>query len=116
MRSKVLLTWVASATVLLTGVAFAVWLVLPPNPMIQATAANLGAGYSPPADFDDRVRDYLLRHPEVILEAVQLVKERQGAAEADELKTLVAAHRAEIFNDPESPISGNPDGAVSVVE
>src|SRR5713101_6149979 len=116
MRPKVLLTWVASTTVLLAIVGLVIWLVLPSKPMVEATAANLAAGYSPPADFDDRVRDYLLRHPEVILEAVQRVKERQGAAEADELKTLVAAHRAEIFNDPESPISGNPDGAVSVVE
>jgi protein-disulfide isomerase len=110
----VLLISVASATILLAVVSLFVWLVLPSSPRLAA--ADLATGYSPPADFDERVRDYLLRHPEVILEAVQLMKERQSAAGAGELKTLVAAHHAEVFNDPDSPIGGNPDGAVSVVE
>jgi protein-disulfide isomerase len=115
-RPTTALIWVASTAILLAVVGLVVWLVLPSSPRVAALTADVSAGYSPPADFDDRVRDYLLRHPEVILEAVQLMKERQGATEAGELKTLVAAHRGEIFNDPDSPVGGNPDGGVSVVE
>jgi protein-disulfide isomerase len=67
-------------------------------------------------EFEQRVRDFLLEHPEVIMEAVQLLQERQRAAEAESLKRTIAARRDEIFNDPSAPVGGNPSGDVTVVE
>lgn len=45
--------------------------------------------------FEQRVRDYLLKHPEVIMEAVQRLEARRRAAEDSEAqaKAALAAHR-----------------------
>jgi len=67
-------------------------------------------------EFEQRVRDFLLEHPEVIMEALQVLQERQRAAEADSIKRTIAARRDEIFNDPSAPVGGNPAGDVTVVE
>lgn len=37
-------------------------------------------------------------------------------AQVDEAKALVATRHAEIFNDPDSPVGGNPAGDVTIVE
>jgi protein-disulfide isomerase len=66
--------------------------------------------------FEQRVRDYLLKHPEVIMEALQILQERQRAAEADNLRRAIAERSEEILNDPAAPVGGNPSGDVSLVE
>jgi len=67
-------------------------------------------------EFEQRVRDFLLEHPEVIMEAVQLLQERQRAAEAENLKKTIAERSDEILNDPAAPVGGNPTGDVTLVE
>ncbi len=66
--------------------------------------------------FEQRVRAYLLENPEVIMEALGVLQERQRAAEAENLRQAIGAHRAELLNDPASPVGGNPAGDVTVVE
>ncbi len=67
-------------------------------------------------EFDRRIHDYLMRHPEVIAEAVRNLQQRQAASGPDELKAIIAARSDEIFHDAASPVGGNPAGDVSVVE
>ncbi|SLN48945.1 DsbA family protein [Oceanibacterium hippocampi] len=62
------------------------------------------------------VREYLIEHPEVIVEALQALEAREQAARQDSLKDRVVAHADGLFNDPTSPILGNPDGDVTIVE
>jgi protein-disulfide isomerase len=66
--------------------------------------------------FERRVREYLLRNPEVIMEALQILQERQRAAEAEGLKRTIAERSDEILNDPAAPVGGNPAGDVTLVE
>jgi len=66
--------------------------------------------------FEQRVREYLLKNPEVIMEALQILQQRQRAAEAENLKRTIAERREEILNDPVAPVGGNPSGDVTVVE
>ena len=77
----------------------------------------LGSG-SPPLtrDFESLAKDYLLANPEVIVEAVRQIEVRQQAAQENELTAIVTARHAEIFNDPASPVGGNPAGDVTLVE
>jgi protein-disulfide isomerase len=112
---------------------------MPPRPMfaIAAAVASLAAGCDPAPEaaaqrapsassmsstaseldaFEQRVRDYLLEHPEVIMEALQVLQERQRAAEAEQLRGTIEAHREELLNDPASPVGGNPEGDVTLVE
>jgi len=62
------------------------------------------------------VHDYLLRNPQVILDAVeQLEKKHDDEAQAA-AKTALTEHRDEVLHDPTSPVAGNPSGDVTIVE
>jgi len=67
-------------------------------------------------EFGRRVRDYILKNPDVVLDALRLIEKREQAAVGDETKTSIAARRKEIFDDPASPVGGNPAGDVAIVE
>jgi protein-disulfide isomerase len=62
------------------------------------------------------VHDYLLKHPEVILEAIDALKARSAQQAADTQRRAVAERRDELLRDAAAPVGGNPDGAVTVVE
>jgi protein-disulfide isomerase len=62
------------------------------------------------------VRTYLLEHPEIINEAMQAHQERLAAEAAAKTAQALQEHRDELLADPMSPVGGNPDGAVAVVE
>jgi protein-disulfide isomerase len=67
-------------------------------------------------DFEQRVREYLLENPEVIMEALRILEQRQRAAEAENLNRTIAERSEEILNDPAAPVGGNPSGDVTLVE
>ncbi|MCU0895135.1 MAG: DsbA family protein [Rhodospirillales bacterium] len=62
------------------------------------------------------VRQYILDHPEVIIESMQNYQIRQQIAEQEAATAALAAHRDEIKNDASAPVAGNPKGDVTVVE
>ncbi len=62
------------------------------------------------------VRDYLMKNPELLIEAIQGMEAKGKANEAEELKQTIAARKDEIFNDTESYVAGNPKGSVTLVE
>lgn len=68
------------------------------------------------AAFRAEVRAYLLENPEVIMEAVAILEQRQQAEAAGAERALVAANAAAIFEDGVSWVGGNPEGDVTVVE
>jgi protein-disulfide isomerase len=78
----------------------------------------------PPADappslgFEASVRDFILHHPEVVVESIgRMQAERQQAQASAESRqrAAVIANRARIFDDPTSQAAGNPDGDVTLV-
>lgn len=66
--------------------------------------------------FRDEVRAYLLDNPEVIMEAVELLQNREAEQQARADFDLVTAHADEIFSDGYSWVGGNPDGDIVLVE
>ncbi len=68
------------------------------------------------AEFGAQVREYLLENPEVIIEAINILEERQAASEALADKELVASNAEELFNDGFSWVGGNPEGDITLVE
>ncbi|RBW60169.1 MULTISPECIES: DsbA family protein [Ruegeria] len=66
--------------------------------------------------FGVQVREYLLENPEVIIEAINILEQRNAVAEASADKELVAANADELFNDGYSWVGGNPDGDITLVE
>lgn len=73
----------------------------------------------PPPDRDavrKIVRDYLLEHPEVIEDAIRILQARREAEQQDRTRAAIAAHDKALLAHPMSPVSGNPDGDVTLVE
>lgn len=62
------------------------------------------------------IRDYLLRHPEVLVEAMQSLEAQQKLAEAEQNRARIGANRKALLEDPDSFVVGNPKGDVTVVE
>ncbi len=69
-----------------------------------------------PTDIERIVRDYLLKNPEIVIEAIEVYKRRAEAAERAEVQRVLTEKRDLIRNDPTSPVGGNPKGDVTVVE
>ena len=62
------------------------------------------------------VRDYLKNHPEMLIEAIQAADDKLKADAKNKSVQALAAHKQEAFNDPQSPVVGNPNGNVTLVE
>ncbi|CAN7418215.1 DsbA family protein [Mesorhizobium sp. LjRoot246] len=88
------------------------WLAFGPGFHNQAFAAD----DTSQSQFDQRVHDYILAHPEVIMEALQSLDARQREADAKEAKAVLAAKADEVFRDPASPVGGNAQGNVTMTE
>jgi protein-disulfide isomerase len=62
------------------------------------------------------VHDYLKAHPEMLIDAIQAADDKLKSDEKDKATQALAAHRQDVFNDPQSPVAGNPNGNVTLVE
>jgi protein-disulfide isomerase len=62
------------------------------------------------------VRDYLLREPEVLAEALARLQQRRSAAAALKAKQAVRDNQPALLSDPTSPVEGNAQGSVAIVE
>jgi protein-disulfide isomerase len=93
----------------LTGLALAVSFVsvLP--------SANADEQMSRPA-VEAIVKDYLMKHPEVITDALNAMQARQQADAADLQKKTLAENQDAIVNASQNAVLGNPKGDVTLVE
>ncbi len=66
--------------------------------------------------FGEAVRNYLLTNPEVIMEAVAVLEQRQQQAAAQTDEDLVRQYAEDLFYDGYSFVEGNPDGQILMVE
>ncbi len=66
--------------------------------------------------FEGIIRDYLLNNPDVILDVLNILRERERFSAAQQSRQQLAARREDILNDPGSPVGGNPEGDVTIVE
>lgn len=62
------------------------------------------------------IRDYLLEHPEVLIEAMDVLQAREEAAALQRDLTMVSTHASTIFDDPNDWVGGNPNGDITLVE
>jgi protein-disulfide isomerase len=68
------------------------------------------------AAFRAEVRAYLLENPEVLMEAIGVLEEREAEAQVAADAEMIAARADAIFDDDDSWAGGNPDGDVTLVE
>ena len=65
---------------------------------------------------EQMIHDYLLNRPEVVLEGVRNLQQRQEGEAQSRAKASLAELKKQIEDDPASPVGGNPHGDVTVVE
>ncbi|GAA5078615.1 DsbA family protein [Roseibacterium beibuensis] len=68
------------------------------------------------AAFRAEVRAYLLDNPEVLMEAIAVLEQRQANAEVERDQMAVAANADALFNSAFDWVGGNPEGDVTIVE
>lgn len=67
-------------------------------------------------DIETIVRNYLLTHPEILIDVSNELTKRQTAAESEKNKSAVAKYEKTIFNSPRDVVVGNKSGDVTFVE
>lgn len=96
----------------LSSAAFALLLA------VTTVPASAAEPLSP--DQQDAVRqvviDLLRTQPELVVEALQAFQQRQEAEQRALEKNLIATLKKDLEGDPNSPVVGNPNGDVTIVE
>ena len=103
--------FVICAGLLAAGALLAVGTVKPGR--LAAASADL-----PPdkAALGKTIREYLIANPEVLVEAMQELERKQDGQRDAVAQKGVQENQAELFRDPDSPIGGNPNGDVVIVD
>jgi protein-disulfide isomerase len=109
-------------TRLLFGVAALSLLIAAGPADVRADDTTDGAAASPGMTdqekqrFDALVRQYILDHPEVVIESLQAYQARQRAEEQKESQAALMSLKDELESDPSTPVAGNAQGDVTIVE
>jgi protein-disulfide isomerase len=90
----------------------------------SATSTPAAAAVTPKAFSDAEragiesiIQDFLInKHPEVLMEAMKELQRRDQANAEEKSKTAISSSKDKIYNDPNSPVGGNPKGEVVMVE
>ncbi len=106
-----------SFLLILCGGLVAVGLVVAGRATAPARIASPGASLSSDkAALGKTIREYLLANPEVLVEAMQELERKQDSQRDSQAQKAIQENQRELLRDPDSPIAGNPDGDVTVVE
>lgn len=65
---------------------------------------------------DQAIEQYIRSHPEVIEQAMQSLEIKRQRDEKLRVSQAIATHQEELLRDPASPVSGNLNGDVAVIE
>ena len=105
----------AAPLLLLAGL----WFVIGGNGQdSDRSPALIGANFSAEQQraIEAVVKDYLLKHPEIMVEVQGALETKMAKEEAERTKAMVAEHAKDIYRAPNAPVAGNPDGDITVVE
>ncbi len=105
----------------LLGLTTALGLMIALPAAAQDAAAQDAAQSSPFSSGDKEalhaeIRAYLLANPDILMEMIKLLDEKQKAATEEGDKGLIADNSQAIFDDGFSWVGGNPDGKFTIVE
>jgi protein-disulfide isomerase len=87
---------------------------------VTATAQGSSAANSVSPDqrkaFEGVIKDYLLKNPVIIRQAIQALKAQEEAAKQAQATAALKTHKDQLFYDKTSPVAGNPKGDITIVE
>jgi protein-disulfide isomerase len=100
----------------MTRVLAAMILMIAISGISRAQTPPEGAAGLSRAEIEAIVRQYLLTNPQVIVEALTILEERQKREADQRTAQSLAQRRADLERDPLDPVTGNPQGDVTLVE
>lgn len=85
---------------------------------LMSPSAALAADFTPDQrkEIEAIIHDYLAKNPDVLLDALQAAEDKIKGEAHDKAAQTLSGRRREILDDPETPVAGNPNGDVSLVE
>ena len=97
------------------------WLVTGSTPASAETSAAPSAGGAVFTDdqkkaIGELIKDFLVSNPEVLVEAQTALEAKLEKEQAEKLKTFVSENAKEIYRNADSPVAGDPNGDITVVE
>src|ERR1700694_1349224 len=98
---------------------FRVWPVALAWAILVAAAGDARAQSFSPAqrsEIEAIIKDYLIKHPEALQEAIAELEKHQTLAEAEKVKSVIRDNHATLFSSPRKVTIGNPNGDVTLVE
>ena len=86
--------------------------------VLAASLPAVAQGFSPDQkkSIEEIVRAYILKNPEIIREAVEALQAKEQQSADERRAEAMAKLKDELVSDPSSPVLGNPQGDVTVVE
>lgn len=81
-----------------------------------APALSLDFTEAQKQEFGAIIREYLLKHPEVVRDAIQELERKEQEAEKTAQGQALKDHARDIFRAPGDVVVGNPQGGVTLVE
>src|SRR5512132_901353 len=100
-------------TTILAGLLSLAGLLAPPAGPVSAAEALPAAQQEL---IEAVVREYILKNPEVIVESLRGYEDKQRLTTEADAKKAIATNRDALEKNPNSPVAGNPQGDVTIVE
>jgi protein-disulfide isomerase len=101
-RAPIVDTATAGASAIVTPAA-----ATPPTSTISADQRR---------EFEALIKDYLIRNPEVMIDVQTALEAKMEKINAEKLAVSLKEHAKELFRSPTAPVTGNPQGDITVVE
>ena len=84
--------------------------------LLPVPAAAEGFTAEQRQEIEGIIKDFLAKNPEALLDALQAAEDKVKSEAHDKAASALVARRAEVLDDPDTPVGGNPQGDVSLVE
>jgi protein-disulfide isomerase len=116
------LAWLAPAALLLLGAPWAVGQTGPLLQLAQDTspqaAPSAGSAFTPAQrkELETIIKDVLLTNPELLMEAQTALEAKMEKIQNERMAVAIKDNSAEIFRPTTSPVVGNSNGDVTVIE
>jgi protein-disulfide isomerase len=105
-----------SVLLILCGGLIALGAVLGVRATMPSQLATAPAMTGDKAALGKQIREYLIANPEVLVEAMQELERKQDSQQNTAAQKAIQENHAALVSDPDSPIAGNPNGDVTIVE
>jgi protein-disulfide isomerase len=101
-------------TARLVFLSFGLFAALALLPLRPAAAAEFTPDQK--KEIEGIIKDFLANHPDLLMQALRDADEKLKSEAKDKAAQVLADHRQQVFDDPQSPSAGNPKGDITLVE